>query len=371
MFKRGDMMNEKERAIIELIRQNPFLSQKEMADTLTISRPALANLISGLIRQGKIAGRAYILPEEREILCIGGANVDRKFQLQQRVQLGTSNPANAIESVGGVARNIAENLGRLGHKVRLLTTAGKDADWLAIESASQSFMNLQSIEQLPNHTTGSYSAILDSSGELILAIANMDVYEELSPAYLNKHELILSGATLIVVDLNCPKETVRFLQRFASDKQIPLAIVPVSSPKMNRLPDELHGVTWMVCNVGEAESYLDTKIDSSEAYQEAVLALVAKGAQFAVITAGSKGVYFGSAEEGVGHLPAIKASSIVDVTGAGDAFVGATLHGWLDGLSMHQAIQTGLLNAAKTLASPYTVRTELSATRLTQEMEEL
>lgn len=364
-------MNEKEQAIIDMIRQNPFLTQKEMAETLNISRPALANLISGLMKQGKIAGRAYVLHEEREIHCIGGANVDRKFHLQQNVQLGTSNPANAIESVGGVSRNIAENLGRLGHKVRLFTTAGKDADWHTIETASQSFMNLQSIEQLPNHTTGSYSAILDPSGELVLAIANMDVYEELTPAYLQTYEMLLSGSTLIVIDLNCPKETVQYIQRFAFDNQIPLAIVPVSSPKMNRMPDELHGVTWVLCNLDEAEMYLKKTIKTNEEYHEAVVELLAKGAKYAVITTGSNGVYFGSAEDGVRHMPAVKASSLEDVTGAGDAFVGATLHSWLEGLSLPQSIQAGLMNASKTLASPYTVRTELSATRLIQEMEEL
>ena len=363
-------MNEKEKAIMEMIRQNPFLSQKEIADTLKVSRPAVANLISGLMKQGKIAGRAYILHEEKEIHCIGGANVDRKFHLQQSVHLGTSNPANVIESVGGVARNIGENLGRLGHKVRLFTTAGKDADWQTIETASQGFMNLQSIEQLSNQTTGSYSAVMDPTGELILAIANMDVYEELSPTYLQKYEALLSGATLIIVDLNCPKESVQFIKDFSLAKQIPVAIVPVSSPKMNRMPDDLLGVTWMICNHDEAERYLEMKLETTEHFHEAVLALREKGAEHVVITAGKNGVYVGSSAEGVFHMPAKKASAIEDVTGAGDAFVGATLHSWLDGLSVHQAIKAGLLNASKTLSSPYTVRTELSATRLIQEMEE-
>ena len=44
-----------------------------------MSRPALANIISQLIKTGKITGRAYIFPENKEIICIGGANVDRKL----------------------------------------------------------------------------------------------------------------------------------------------------------------------------------------------------------------------------------------------------------------------------------------------------
>ncbi|HAU35043.1 MAG TPA: carbohydrate kinase, partial [Lysinibacillus sp.] len=74
-------MNEREQAVLALIRQNPFMSQQEMADAMNLSRPVLANLVSSLTKEGKIVGRAYILPEANEIICIGGANLDRKFHV--------------------------------------------------------------------------------------------------------------------------------------------------------------------------------------------------------------------------------------------------------------------------------------------------
>ncbi len=117
-----------------------------MADAMNLSRPVLANLVSSLTKQGKIVGRAYILPEENEIICIGGANLDRKFHVKGNVQFGTSNPASSSFSVGGVGRNIAENLGRLNHQVTLLTTAGKDADLQAIPEGSGSFMYLRYVQ---------------------------------------------------------------------------------------------------------------------------------------------------------------------------------------------------------------------------------
>src|SRR5690606_24733751 len=121
-------MNRKETEVLALIRKNPYLSQQEMAQILEMSRPSLANLISGLMRQGKIAGRAYVLPEEKTVVCIGGANVDRKFRMEKPAQMGTSNPASVTRSVGGVARNVAENLGRLGHRVKLMSIAGNDPE---------------------------------------------------------------------------------------------------------------------------------------------------------------------------------------------------------------------------------------------------
>ena len=81
-------MNDKEAAIVELFRKNPFLTQQEMADQLNMSRPALANFISGLMKRGIITGRAYILSEDNEVVCIGGANVDRKFHHEGRCTTG-------------------------------------------------------------------------------------------------------------------------------------------------------------------------------------------------------------------------------------------------------------------------------------------
>ncbi|HBT72307.1 MAG TPA: carbohydrate kinase [Lysinibacillus sp.] len=363
-------MNEREQAVLALIRQNPFMSQQEMADTMNLSRPVLANLVSSLTKQGKIVGRAYILPEENEIICIGGANLDRKFHVKGNVQFGTSNPASSSFSVGGVGRNIAENLGRLNHQVTLLTTAGKDADWQVIQEASESFMNLRYVEQLAEASTGSYTAIMDEQGELALAVANMEVYDLLLPSLLKKHETMLVNAGCFILDLNCPKETVAYIQQVAIARAIPLVIVPVSSPKMNRLPETLQGVTWFICNTDEAETIVGHKIENATHYEKALQQLLQLGAEHVIITAGSKGVYAASTTIAPRHFAAKVINKIEDVTGAGDAFVSAVIHSWLTGQSFETCIDAGLTNAKNTLASPYTVRPELSVDLLKNEMEE-
>ncbi|MFY0517367.1 carbohydrate kinase [Lysinibacillus sp. UGB7] len=363
-------MNEREQAVLALIRQNPFMSQQEMADKMNLSRPVLANLVSSLTKQGKIVGRAYILPEENEIICIGGANLDRKFHVKGTVQLGTSNPASSSFSVGGVGRNIAENLGRLNHGVTLLTTAGKDVDWLVIQEASEPFMNLRYVEQLPDAATGSYTAIMDEQGELALAVANMEVYDLLVPSLLKQHEAMLMNAGSFIMDLNCPKETVAYIQQVAIARGIPLVIVPVSSPKMNRLPDTLQGVTWFICNTDEAETIVGHAIDNAAHYEKALQQLLQLGAEHVIITAGGKGVFAASTSIAPSHFAAKAIEKIEDVTGAGDAFVSAVIHSWLRGQPLATCIDAGLTNAKKTLASPYTVRPELSEELLKNEMEE-
>lgn len=363
-------MNSKETSILKYLRENPYASQMEIANELKMSRPAVANIISQLIKNGNITGRAYILPENKEIICIGGANVDRKYTLNNKLQMGTSNPTSSIQSVGGVARNIAENLGRLGQSVRLLSVVGTDMEYEAIEKASSHWMNLFSVEKLPNYTTGTYSAVLDSTGEMLLALANMDIYEQLTVDYLKKHEAHLTNAQLIIIDMNCSKEVIEYIRTVSIGHNIPLALIPVSSPKMDRMPESLEGIEWLITNKDEAETYLGVSINDNESWEKATRLFVQKGISHVAITWGSQGIMYAGSDMETSHFPAILVENVIDVTGAGDAFVSATLYAWLNGDVISTAIQTGMLNASNTIRSSETVRTELSRNNLTNEMEE-
>ncbi|WP_342599002.1 PfkB family carbohydrate kinase [Psychrobacillus sp. FSL H8-0483] len=363
-------MDSKEMKILKYLRKNPYASQLEIANDLQMSRPAVANIISQLIKTGKITGRAYILPEKKEIICIGGANVDRKYIVKNKLQMGTSNPTTSLQSIGGVARNIAENLGRLGHTVRLLSVVGNDMEYESIEKASSHWMNLFSVEKIPNHSTGTYSAILDSQGEMLFALANMDIYDQFTVDYLKKQEAHLTNAQLLIIDMNCPKDVIEHIQALSSGHKIPLAIIPVSSPKMERMPQSLEGIEWLIANKDEAETYFEMKIEDEASWKKAAELFVQKGINHVVITNGSKGVVLAGRDMETAFAPAIVVDDVIDVTGAGDAFVSATLHAWLEGAEIHQAVSTGMVNASKTLQSAETVRTELSKVSLINELEE-
>jgi pseudouridine kinase len=365
-----ERMTEKEEIIFDLIRQNPYISQQDLAETLGLSRPSIANIISGLIKKGHILGRAYILNETSQVICIGGANIDRKYHIKNKAQLGTSNPTHSTQSVGGVARNIAENLGRLGSDVTLITAAGADNDWTFIKESSSLYMNLEAVSQFPEKSTGSYTAVLDSNGELIIALADMEVYESITPDLLLKNDSLLSRAKCMVVDLNCPKETIQFLCHFANTHDIPLILIPVSSPKMNRLPDDLEGVTWLITNRDESETYFQTKIHNKEEWKKSIEKWLSLGVANVVITNGKKGSMIGNKDEGIFHVPSIKINEILDVTGAGDAFSAAVIYTWLEGKSLKEIAKAGSINAAKTLQSPYTVRQNLTASQLQKDLEE-
>ncbi|WP_191274958.1 carbohydrate kinase [Neobacillus kokaensis] len=363
-------MNENEELILSKIKENPFISQQELSEIVGISKSSIANIISELIKKEYVMGKAYVLNETNPIICIGGANVDRKYYAKYEITNETSNPVISSSSVGGVARNIAENLGRLGEEVVLISASGQDSAWEEIYNLSSPFMNLEHVTQFENSSTGSYTAVLDKNGDLSLALADMDVYENITPELMIKKSNLLKRAKCIVVDLNCPSETIDYICSFTSKYSIPLVIIPVSSPKMTRLPKTLSAVTWLIVNKDETETFMNMKINDRKDWENSVKKWLELGVKNVIVTNGSKGVMSGVENGEIQHFPAIETPMVADVTGAGDSFCSGVIYSWLQKKDIDYIIKSGLVNAHKTIMSKYTVRQELSQKQFMIDMEE-
>jgi pseudouridine kinase len=318
-----------------------------------------------------VLGKANDLNESPPIICVGGANVDRKLYAKEEITAGTSNPVKSSRTVGGVARNIAENLGRLGEQVALISVSGNDLEWKEIYDVSSPFMNLEHVTQFENSSTGSYTAVLDRNGDLSIALADMDIFEKITPELVKKNSTILRSAKCIVVDLNCPAETIEFLCSFTSNHHIPLVIIPVSSPKMNRLPKTLDAVSWLIVNKDETETFMNIKINDDKDWERSVEKWLDLGVKNVIVTNGSKGVLTGSKDGEIRYFSAIEAPMVVDVTGAGDSFCSGVIYSWLQKKEFDYIIKSGLVNAQKTILSKHTVRQELSQIQFKLDMEEI
>ncbi|MEN2767102.1 carbohydrate kinase [Ornithinibacillus xuwenensis] len=367
----NNALNENEKRIFELIKKNPFVSQQELANEMDLSRPSIANLISGLVKKGYIHGKAYVVNESNQIICIGGANVDRKFYVKGELQFGTSNPIRSTQSAGGVARNVAENLGRLGMDISLITASGLDAEWSFIEVASSTYMDLNHVIPMPKASTGSYSAVINDTGELILALADMDIYDAITPELLQTRLTGFPQPRCIIADLNLASDALFYLQQFANQRKIPLVFIAVSAPKMSRLPDNLDGLTWLIANREESEAYFNIQMKTEKEWENGLQKWLDLGVQNVVVTNGKEGSMIGNKEEGIHFMPALAIQDIQDVTGAGDAFTAAVIHTWLEGRGLKEIAKAGAVNAAKTVQTKYTVRQNLSSLQLQKDMEEI
>jgi pseudouridine kinase len=355
-------MNEKEKLILELIRKNPFITQNELAEQLELSRSAVAGYISSLTKQGKIIGRAYVLPEPSRIVCLGGANVDRKAQSLSMIQLGTSNPVTVTQACGGVARNIAENLGRLGHSVSLLTVVGDDQEGKWLLSTTSAYVDMSQTVKLDKVNTGTYTAVLDGEGEMVIALADMAIYDTVTSDFIQKRWPHISSASTVLLDTNFPSDVLKMVIERCHQENIPLCIAPVSAPKVKKLPSDLNGVTWLIANQDEAMALAGFEDGDVETVCEKILA---RGVENVIVTQGEKGMMYKNKKGEQGVIPAPKLE-VVDVTGAGDAFISGFLYGINNGESFVKACKLGMSCSIITLQTKETVCSRLNEHLLKQ-----
>lgn len=341
--------------LYELIRANPFISQQDLAVQLRLSRSAVAGYIAGLIRDRRLLGRAYVLPDSRPIVCLGAANLDRKLRSIATLKLGTSNPARQDESFGGVARNIAENLARLAAPVSLITAIGDDSSGKALLAhAEAAGIDTRGTLHLSGICSGTYTAVLDDHGEMMLALADMALYDQLTPAFLGNRQPQRAVAALTVADMNLPQATLRMLIDDAVRDAIPLVIVAVSQPKMAHLPTDLRGLRLLILNRGELEARVGFASSTDADFVRACRMLQDQGVQDVIVTLGGTGVIY-TRSGGIAHIDAQEAK-IVDVTGAGDAFAAAVCWSLFQGSDdLELACRRGLQLSAMTLECEETV----------------
>ena len=119
-------MTNREKELLELIKMNPTISQKELADTLKITRSSVGVHITNLIKKGYVIGKGYLLKEGEYISIVGGANMDIIGFPSDKLIIKDSNPGQVKVVLGGVGRNIGENLVRLGVETKLISAVGSD-----------------------------------------------------------------------------------------------------------------------------------------------------------------------------------------------------------------------------------------------------
>lgn len=360
-------LTEKEQLLLDILAVNPFVSQQDLADRIALSRSATANLLSGLQDKGFIQGRGYVLNNHTSIICIGAANWDHKLQFKENFIPQTSNPVCSQISIGGVIYNVAENLSRLGLEVSLMTLIGDDLTGEQIVQSARPMMQLHATDRIAGAATGSYIAVLEQSGGLMIGLADMDICERMDRGWMISHRNHLQNSRLIVADCNVHISGLEYLIEFARLEQKDLAMIGVSAPKMKRLPADLRGLYLGVFNRDETQTYFQTK--ESDVKLLAKLWIEMAGLKQVIVTAGADDFAFGDSSA-VSLEHAVQTGIIVDVTGAGDAFSSGVIYGLLQNRSLQQAVRYGAVNAAETIGVKESVRKNLTSQILNQSVEE-
>ena len=309
--------------------------------------------------------RGYDFSPDSPVLVIGGAGMDIVGRLMSDLDAETSNPAHIRYSFGGVARNVAENLSRLGQAVSLISAIGEDdTGERLLETLTEAGVNTQAVLRTAEHPTGTYLAVINQNGALQMALDDMRVVSAITPGYIRQHAALFEEAALLFVDANLPVDALRTVMSLARRHHLPVCADPTSASLAVRLRPYLSRLFICTPNSSEASILCDPAITVSNRKQALATAkyLVGQGVQIAIITLAEHGLCYATSETS-GHIPAIR-TEVVDPTGAGDALSAALIFALLNDIPIDEAMRLGLSAASLTLRYRGAVVPDLSLERL-------
>ena len=304
------------------------------------------------------------------VALIGGANLDISAKPHAKALLGDSNPGSILCSPGGVARNVAENLLRLGVDARLLSVLGDDAFAAVLrQSAAAIDLDLNACITLAGQRTATYLSLHGVDGDMGVAVNDMGILEQLSPALLGRHSALLAGAAALVVDCNVRPDVLEWLceadyagagragasQLAAVDKlaeRPALFAEAVSVAKCYKLLPVLAQLHTLKANRLEAQALSGWSITDTASAQAAATALHQRGVGRVVISLGAEGVAWCDAQGHCGHHSA-QPISMASATGAGDALLSGLVYGHVQAMPLDLSVHFAMAYAELTLSSTF------------------
>ena len=311
-----------------------------------------------------------------KVIVMGGSVVDFVASPAHELIFHTSNPGKCTESDGGVGRNIAEALGRLHSKPLFYTAIGQDDKGKLLLHNLEVNCNVDvksAATVVDGARTASYLAVLNESGDLHTAIADM---------VINAHIPIptdeaLKAVNILVMDANAPIETLVKASIAAVQSNVSVFFEPTSVPKATTAAscegfmknityaspnyDELFAMTGSRPVRGEVEGIerqlhdleQDKGTPPLKTAAEKVLRKMREDEAHLLITLGKYGAVLATKHTNSFqylHVSSPSPLSVENVTGAGDTLCAAFIHSIVNDNSHAEALRFAVQAASMSVS---------------------
>ncbi|KAK9942436.1 hypothetical protein M0R45_008103 [Rubus argutus] len=314
--------------------------------------------------------------EEAEPVVIGGMVLDIHATPSIPANPRTTTPGKVSYVLGGVARNVAECMSKLGANPFMISALGLDmAGNLLLDHWKSAGLSTKGIWKHQNIETAVVCSVLDVNGELAAAVASVESIEKfLTPEWIQRFRYNIRSAPVVMVDANLNLSALKSSCQLAAESKIPVWFEPVSVEKSRRINSVVKYINFASPNEDELVAManalsggnmfcpIERKSSTSKCSIEklfhmlkpAVWVLLDNGIKIVIVTLGSDGVFLCSKggpslmrDSGRSsclyavHFPALPAS-VVRLTGAGDCLVGGTISSLCAGLDIMQSVAVGI-----------------------------
>ncbi len=270
--------------------------------------------------------------------CIGAINIDRSYKCINSYNYSDSNIATLTESIGGVMFNITSILHHLCNKVTFLSFIGDDNESEVIKKKlSDIGLDTTNIISINNEKTGTYTAIQDKNGEMIIGVNDMSIIEKIKPD-LVEDSLRKINANSWIIDSNFKEESLEKII-FLLNKKILIATA-VSKYKAPRLKPVLKNLDYLFLNKDELFAIMPKETRLRDAIEK----ILKLGTKNIFVTLGSKGAIAANNNKFIKE--SIFPTKVIDLNGTGDAFCGAAISYIRQNMPLKDILRYGLASSS-------------------------
>lgn len=274
--------------------------------------------------------------KSKKIIVVGSTNMDMVVKTSHIPAHGeTVLGGSSFMNPGGKGANQAVAVARLGGEVIFISKMGNDVfgkqSFQLFDEEGIDTRYILSDDELPS---GVALITVDQEGENSIVVAP-GANASLLPPDMEAALADINASSIILMQLEIPLETVFFLVRYASEKDIKVILNPAPA---TALPKELlEHVDIITPNRTEASMLSGIEVTDLDTAKEAAKQIHQMGVKNVVITMGSLGavVYTGKDY----HLVPAHAVQTVDSTAAGDVFNGALAVSLAEGKELLAAVK--------------------------------
>lgn len=361
-------MTNRETEILDMIKKNPLISQQEMANILGITRSSVAVHITNLMKKGHIRGKGYILNKKDYVVVIGGANIDITGFPNGELVLSDSNPGKVKMSLGGVGRNIAENLVKMDITTKLITVVGDDIYGNKIlDECKLIGIDVDNSMVLKGTSSSTYLSILNEKGDMSVAIAHMDIFDKINIDFIKEKSHIIENAKVVIIDTNLPKDVIEYI--LTTHKETDFFLDTVSTKKAQKITNLIGYFHTIKPNKIEAEMLLGMEISNLDDLKVAAKKFLNLGVQRIFISLGEKGVFY--ADNNTSNLIHSPNIEVINATGAGDAFIAGLAYSYINEYNIEKSGKFAMTAAILALSHENTINPNISYENIEKKMEEI
>ncbi|MBX5011394.1 ribokinase [Rhizobium lentis] len=264
---------------------------------------------------------------------------------------------------GGKGSNQAIAAAKAGGKVTFISRVGNDAFGAMALAAYAEAGVKANVMKMEGVSTGAAFIFVDevSGDNAIIVVPGAAGLIGIEDVEANR--AAIESAAIFMTQLEQPLEAA--LHGLSIAKRAGATTIFNPAPA-SAIPDSIYGLCdFIVPNEVEAAELVGHAIETDEQARAAARTLIDRGAKAAVITLGARGALYHIAGQSE-FVPAFAAGSVIDTTGAGDAFLGGFATAISECQAPVEAVRFGCATAAIAVTRPGTApampsRAEISA----------